>query len=63
MIDQARAAIAQATPEERQQMRLSVMKALDRSVDMIVTGKVTKKQADDFAAAMCLLHALSRGDN
>jgi ClpP class serine protease len=63
MIDQALAAIAKVTPEERQQMRLSVMKALDRSVAKISAGKFTKKEADDFAADMCLLHALSSRDH
>jgi hypothetical protein len=63
MIDQAHAAIAKATPEECQRMRLSVMKALDRSVAKISAGKFTKKEVDDFAADMCLLHVLSRGDH
>jgi hypothetical protein len=63
MIDQARAAIGKVSPEERQRMRLSIMKALDRSIEMISVGKFTEQEADNFAADMCLLHALSRGDN
>lgn len=44
-------------------MRLSVMKALDRSVEMISAGKFTKKEGDDLAADMSLLHALSSRDH
>lgn len=48
MVKEAKAAIAQSTPEERQQIRLSVIKALDAFVKLVPSCQFTKEQADNF---------------